>query len=503
MTSLEKLQELKIIGISDGEVAMPVFYNKNIQDSKYFYNCNVISMAATIARTIDKDALFRGIFYDVSMKRTNEEEKPSAVYAIGKAIYSNKIEYGIWQIETANINRTDLLNIGWQLVAKAPNKFIDAAITFDGIWELTDSFKYYSLFTEETPWAFYVTNNNILYSWDYKKNKVQQLDTQVTCCAAERGYSPKDYAEINSDQGVIVVYATVNQEVKYFTYSYAKGSDTKQWLGPETIAIFSLNESVQSVQVHRLNDYRVGVLITTNKTSYWYITDRVYSQMAFRPEKFNLVSSKIAPFIHISMRRDGVNETIQPTFNWEISENKDIVTITSNARILIEGGYDISKAISGTSNMPPIRDIKVTDYTITVYFERPAQASFTITFNPNNIRVSAYVPDILEGQGGGWVTVTSKSHEFEIYLAYNYSEEFNLTSSQIKNIGVQFHQIYTEEKSYSESFNLVSSVVKNISIEIKDSRETLPYTNEEKFELVSSQIKSIAITIEGISIEPI
>ena len=30
MTSLKKLQELKIIGISDGEVAMPVFYNKNI-----------------------------------------------------------------------------------------------------------------------------------------------------------------------------------------------------------------------------------------------------------------------------------------------------------------------------------------------------------------------------------------------------------------------------------------------------------------------------------------
>ena len=44
---------------------------------------------------------------------------------------------------------------------------------------------------------------------------------------------------------------------------------------------------------------------------------------------------------------------------------------------------------------------------------------------------------------------------------------------------------------------------KNISIEVKDSRETLPYTNEEKFNLVSSQIKSIAITVEGINVEPI
>ena len=502
MASLENLQNRKIIGITDGEVAMPVVYNENIQDSKYFYNCNVISLAATIARTIDKDRLFRGIFYDTSIKRPHSSTKAAEIFAIGKALFNDTTQYGIWKISAANVHQNDLVNVGWELVKRAPDKFIDAAIAFDGTWELTEDFKYYSLFTEETPWAFYVTNDNILYYWNYRTNTVQQLDSNVICCAAERGYSPKDYAELNSDQGIVVVYATKNQEVKYFTYSVTSGTEFKQWLGPETITTFT-NETIKSVQVHRLNDYRVGVLITTDKKSYWYITDRVYSQMAFRPEKFNLVSSKIAPFIHISMRRDGVNETIQPTFTWEISENKDIVTITSNARILIEGGYDISKAISGTANMPPIRDIEVTDYTITVYFERPAEATFTITFNPNNIRVSAYVPDILDGQGGGWVTITSKSHEFEIYLAYNYSEAFNLVSSQIKTVGARIHQIYTEEESYSESFNLVSSVVKNISIEVKDSRETLPYTNEEKFNLVSSQIKNIAITVEGINVEPI
>ena len=502
MSSLENLQNRKIIGITDGEVAMPVVYNENIQDSKYFYNCNVISLAATIARTIDKDRLFRGIFYDTSIKRPHSSTKAAEIFAIGKALFNDTTQYGIWKISAANVHQNDLVNVGWELVKRAPDKFIDAAIAFDGTWEFTEDFKYYSLFTEETPWAFYVTNDNILYYWNYRTNTVQQLDTNVMCCAAERGYSPKDYAELNSDQGIVVVYATKNQEVKYFTYSVTSGTEFKQWLGPETITTFT-NETIKSVQVHRLNDYRVGVLITTDKKSYWYITDRVYSQMAFRPEKFNLVSSKIAPFIHISMRRDGINETIQPTFTWEISENKDVVTITSNARILIEGNYDISKAISGTANMPPIRDIKVTDYTITVYFERPAEATFTITFNPNNIRVSAYVPDILNGQSGGWVTITSKSHEFEIYLAYNYSEAFNLVSSKIKNVDIQIHQIYTEEESYSESFNLVSSIVKNISIEVKDSRETLPYTNEEKFNLVSSQIKSIAITVEGINVEPI
>ena len=95
MSAIDDLQQKKIIGISDGEVAMPVFYNEEIQDTKYFYTCNVIALAATIARTIDKDNLFRGVFYDVALKRTEEDENPSSLYAIGKATYDKKVKFGV------------------------------------------------------------------------------------------------------------------------------------------------------------------------------------------------------------------------------------------------------------------------------------------------------------------------------------------------------------------------------------------------------------------------
>lgn len=500
MTSLEKLQELKIIGISDGEVAMPVFYNKNIQNSKYFYSCNVISMAATIARTIDKDQLFRGIFYDIAMKRTNEDDKPSAIYAIGKALYNDRAEYGIWQIDTANINRTDLLNVGWQLVSKAPDKFIDAAITFDGVWNLGNDFKYYSLFTEEYPWAFYVNKNNVLYRWNCWTGEKYQLDTSVNYCAAERGYYPEGYTDINSDQGVIVVYATKNQEVKYFTYSYISNG-TKQWLGPETIVTFT-GETIKSLQVHRLNDYRIGILIVTDKKSYWYITDRAYSQMAFRPETFKVQAAAITPIMHAAVRMDGVAATPQPTFTWEINAAKTQVTITSNARLKLYEGYDLKSIISGTANMPSVDSVVLNDYSIVVNFAKAATATFTITLNAGNIRFVAYVPDMLE-VAGGWVVVTAASHEFEIYLAQSASETFNVQSTKVIDVTAIVAPIYTTKYLASETFNVGAAEIMCISAEVKDARETVTADNTEIFVCSPAVITNLTASVEGVGVIPV
>lgn len=501
MASLENLQNRKIIGITDGEVAMPVVYNENIQDSKYFYNCNVISLAATIARTIDKDRLFRGIFYDTSMKRPHSSTGAAEIFAIGKALFNDTTQYGIWKISAANVHQNDLVNVGWELVKRAPDKFIDAAIAFDGTWELTEDFKYYSLFTEETPWAFYVTNDNILYYWNYRTNSVQQLDTNVIYCAAERGYSPKDYTELNSDQGIVVVYATKNQEVKYFTYSVTSGTEFKQWLGPETITTFT-NETIKSVQVHRLNDYRVGILITTDKKSYWYITDRVYSQMAFRPEKFNVQSASITPIMHVAVRMDGVAATPQPAFTWEINAAKTQVTITSNARLKLYEGYDLKSIISGTANMPSISSVILNDYAIVVTFTKAATATFTMTLNVGNIRFVAYVPDMLEA-AGGWVVITATSHEFEIYFTQSASENFNVQAAQVKNIFAEILPIYTlEQQAKKECFNVTSPVISNVQAEIKDTREKILAIENENFNVQAAQVISISATIEGIGIIP-
>ena len=496
MTSLEKLQKLKIIGISDGEVAMPVFFNKGIQDSKYFYNCNVISMAATIARTIDKDALFRGIFYDVAMKRTNEDEKPSAVYAIGKALYNNKTEYGIWQIETANINRTDLLNVGWQLVARAPDKFIDAAIAFDGVWKLGNDFKYYSLFTEEFPWAFYVNKNNELYRWNCFTREKYQLDTNVNYCAAERGYYPDGYTDINSDQGVIVVYATKNQEVKYFTYSYIT-NNTKQWLGPETIVSFT-EESIKSLQVHRLNDYRIGVLIVTNKKSYWYITDRVYSQMAFKPEHFNLVGTVPRSPVHIAM---AVNTQMpEPTFTWKINAEKTIITATCDMPIKLYNNVDLKKLFIGSEEMPAIKSITCTSNTITFTLSAAAKRTFTLTQIATTVDFAVDVTNDFGASGKRCIEGIQQT--FDIFIDAHGNEQFDMHGMTVASVAIKCTAREYINRANNETFALHGMTVNNAAITVT-AREINKRSNDENFELHGVTVNSASITVTGTSIMPI
>lgn len=498
MTSLEKLQELKIIGISDGEVAMPVFYNKNIQDSKYFYNCNVISMAATIARTIDKDALFRGIFYDVSMKRTNEDEKPSAVYAIGKALYNNKTEYGIWQIETANINRTDLLNVGWQLVARAPDKFIDAAIAFDGVWKLNNNFKYYSLFTEEFPWAFYVNKNNELYRWNCFTREKYQLDTNVNYCAAERGYYPEGYTDINSDQGVIVVYATKNQEVKYFTYSYISNG-TKQWLGPETIVSFT-GESIKSLQVHRLNDYRVGVLVVTNKKSYWYITDRVYSQMAFKPEWFKLETIQQYVPLHIAIAIN--TEMPLPEFEWKINNDKTVITAICNMPIKLYNDINLIKLFSGSDTMPMIQSITCIDNIITFNLATAAKSTFTLSQIDTTVDFAAEVTNDFGASGRR--CISDMQHTFEIFLSGYDKEKFELHDISIKTAKIKCtSRKYVIHHQKEEHFKLQDIIIKKASIKCTARKYIYHHQKKEEFNLCGITIKKATISVTGTSVKPI
>lgn len=500
MSAIDDLQQRKIIGISDGEVAMPVFYNEEIQDTKYFYTCNVIALAATIARTIDKDNLFRGVFYDVALKRTEEDENPSSLYAIGKATYDKKVKFGVYKIATANIDRNNFINVGWELYTSLPEPCIDGAITFDGFWDLTPDFKYYSLFTEDIPHIFYVNSKNILYRWDYKTKTKHKLADNVILCAAERGYFPREYEDLNSDQGVIIAYATKTNEIKYFTYIITN-TGKKQWIGPETVATFS-EGTIRSLQVHRLNDYRIGILVTTNNKSYWYITDRVYSQMAFRPERFNVQAPNITPIFHAAVRMDAINETPQPNFIWEINAEKTQITITSDSMLEVLDNYNLVESISGTANMPNIASVSCIEKTIIITFEKAAEATFTITFAGNNIRFAAFVPNMLE-EAGGWVVIEPFSHEFEIFQTAEAKEHFNVIAPKLLNLSTEILPIYTIGQKANEHFNVAAPIVQNVSIEIKDAREKVEATENETFNVAAAQVTNISAIIEGIGIAPI
>lgn len=427
--------------------------------------------------------------YDVAGYQSSSDAEMSRVYIVGKM----SEVFGVWSVDKDYVDDYG----AYTLIGKLPRGFTDAAITFDGTWSLNLTQNIYTLITEEMPWIFSVCGG-ALYAQHGPKDEYMLIDAPVKYCAAERGYYPQEYGDLDSDQGVIVAYITDSGIAKYRTYAVTK--EGKRWLAAEEIGNYDAN-TVQGIQIHRLNDYRIGIVVTTTEGTYWHITDRVYSQMAFRPETFKVQSAEITPIMHAAVRMDGVAATPQPTFTWEINAAKTQVTLTSNARLKLYEGYDLKSAISGTTNMPSISSVVLNDYTIVVNFTKAATATFTITLNAGNIRFVAYVPDMLE-VAGGWVVVTAASHEFEIYLDQRASENFNVQAAQVKSVSAEILPIYTIAQQAKEHFSVAAPVIGNIQAEIKDTREKVTATESENFNVQAAQITSISATIEGIGIIP-
>lgn len=427
--------------------------------------------------------------YDVAGYQSSSDAEMSEIYIVGKLAEV----FGVWSVDKDYVDDYG----AYTLVGRLPRGFTDAAITFDGTWSLNLTQNIYTLITEEVPWIFSVCGG-ALYAQHGPSDEYTLIDAPVKYCAAERGYYPQEYGDINSDQGVIVAYITDSGIAKYRTYAVTK--EGKRWLAAEEIGNYDAN-TVQGIQIHRLNDYRIGIVVTTTEGTYWHITNRVYSQMAFRPETFKVQSAEITPIMHAAVRMDGVAATPQPTFTWEINAAKTQVTITSNARLKLYEGYDLKSIISGTKNMPSISSVILNDYSIVVSFTKAATATFTITLNAGNIRFVAYVPDMLE-VAGGWVVVTAASHEFEIYLAQSASENFNVQAAQVKSVSAEILPIYTIEQQAKEHFSVAAPVISNIQAEIKDAREKVTATESENFNVQAAQIISISATIEGIGIIP-
>lgn len=427
--------------------------------------------------------------YAVAGYQNSNDAAMSRVFVVAK----QADKCGVWETTTESVDDPG----SYTLVGKLQRGFTDAAITFDGTWSLNKTKNIYMLATEEVPWIFSVCGD-ALYGQYGPDGEYQLIDSEVRYCAAERGYYPEDYADLESDQGVVVAYIMKNGTVRYRTYAVT--STGKRWLAAEDIGSYA-SDTVKGIQLHRLNDYRMGIVVTTTTGTYWHITDRVYSQMAFRPESFKVQAPGITPIFHAAVRMDKVDATPQPSFAWAINAAKTQVTITSDATLEVLDNYALSENISGTANMPSIASVSCGNKTIVVNFTRAAEATFTMSFAGKNIRFAAFVPDMLE-KAGGWVVIEPFSHEFEIFQTAETEEHFSVAAPQLLSMFTKILPIYTIAQQASEHFSVTAPILRQVSVEIKDAREKVVATESECFNVVAAQITNITTTIEGIGIVP-
>jgi hypothetical protein len=206
---------------------------------------------------------------DISIRQLSNDKEPSAIFAIG---------YESTHLLLKSRPYSLLQNVNWTAI-KDFGEGLAAAVEFNGNWVIRKNADRYTIETEVNPFVFIVDNESILkvYSGDdYAEEMI--IDTNVSQISACRGFNSTNYEE--EDQGLIVAYIK-NGNVYYRQYSYDPTISSYGWLGHNLL--YDVGDA-SFVSVHRLPDYRVGICITHNAGTKWYITKRTYVSQGFKPE---------------------------------------------------------------------------------------------------------------------------------------------------------------------------------------------------------------------------
>lgn len=497
-----------IIQVTNTISTINIYWDAKKDEEKpdnFIHQNNMKILATCIGRMIEESNEQDIVLFDVAAHGNWESARIDSIYGIGKS----KGVLGLYFISLGKINISPQ-----QLVPlKTFNISVkDAAITFDGEWVLNDTSNVFSLKTEDVPWIFYITNTGKLYRKHGTAASATLMAENVELVAAERGYFPKGNLELDSDQGLVVVYLKRNGELVYRSYAYSKVTKKKEWFAEEVVDTFT-EKTVKNISIHRLNDYRMGIcvsLLENNKyKNLWYITDRCYAEMAFRPERFYIAPEVIHnPIYGYINYDDNCNTLIQPKWEWSINKTHDIVTLTSDLTLVYFNDFRTVLEANGSRNAifttkdatSEIYKIEVVgENQIKVYFSAPLLKDFTLIFNPPpEIDFAAKVNC---KSGGGLVKVnTTESHLFDFSekIKYNYNENFKISSVTIDSMAIEMHYISTKKFSAApEKFTITNSIIDSMDIEMH-AVSNIEVSAAETFVVTNAVVDSI--TVDSINI---
>ena len=149
-------------------------------------------------------------------------------------------------------------------------EYLDAAIEFDGDFLIRSGKTSFTLETEDYPWIFSILSNNNLIAKKLNTQGTETiLATDVIQVSAVRGF--RSDAE-KADQGMVAAYLKSNGTVWYVTRTKNQTTGTFAWSLGEQITVAGSGNT--SVQVTRLNDFRIGVYV--NEINKFVISEQTY-----------------------------------------------------------------------------------------------------------------------------------------------------------------------------------------------------------------------------------
>lgn len=304
---------------------------------------------------------------DVTIEQLVTDYEPSYIWAIGVDAGELLVRRREYDIQTSGVAFEPMFSLGPAL---------DGAIEFDGEWHLApqDGNALYRLSTFPNPYCFIIDNDHNLYVQRGSLTDTKKLlDVEVEKVSVCRGFKSMYFPE--QDQGLIVLYIK-NGQAWYTQYAYDEYTRTYMWFTP--ILITQVSGTIVDVHVHRLNDYRVGFLLTTTTVNYWLISARTYVGQSYKPE-----IAYVAPqtFSTVAIFQP---PTLPETLNYTgtLSEDRKTITITFDKTIRFVGDYIDSYFTIPQALQFILKSIEVTDNTIVFTLEEPVYTAYSITMSP-------------------------------------------------------------------------------------------------------------------------
>ena len=312
---------------------------------------------------------------DIALRRLKGEDGPSSIYAVGVD------KDGTTRVRYRPYNDNALLL--WEPAYSLPPS-INAAIEFNGSFVVDTDGVAYTIDCEEFPWVFWIDHSSILYGQlGTDEATLIKLAEGVLDVSAVRGY--KSSLLPNYDQGLIVAYI-INGAVKYRSYAYDAIALTYAW-GYE-VTLSQLGSVNESIQLHRLNDYRVGFVATSPTEHNWLITERTYVNEASAPETLRLKMSNIGS--NFASMYIG-EEVKKATYSTSTSEDGLSFLLTSSVPIVIKDDFYSSFTLTST------KPVRVSSYSVinnTVEFKLASStANNIVTIEPIGDNVAYHYLD--------------------------------------------------------------------------------------------------------------
>lgn len=385
---------------------------------------------------------------DISCKHITLSQEPEELWAIGidaNEVLVKKRSFGT----EASTSWTPLYSF---------NHYKCVAMEFNGVWEKVPKQLAYTIITAEEPHIFAIDDLQDLYVWigNDESNKIL-LDTNVQKVHALRGYSSILYPE--QDQGLICLYL---KNGKLWIRSYTYLNDMYTWSVAKIIC--EEDAAIIEFSIHRLNDYRIGIIYSTATDNYWVISDRTYVNQAVPAEEefiYGYFSKKLTSMTNPTQKFTGIPCTFEiPT------EAQQEFTITYELPLahLIEE-YEKAKRlkeifkITLNNVVPEEYDIFFVENVLHIRLKEPAAATRTEECNIklviDNSDIDIYLKTSNNGHG---VPIESETFswviEREIITINASTSETSAIGATINSHNVKMNPIIKNNKRIIEECNV-------------------------------------------------